>query len=822
MISNSPYIGIMGLIVFNFLYASIGSISGQIVDMDTHQPLPGANIILENTELGAAADLNGFFKINNIPSGSYTISVSMIGYATISRANINIYSNRQTPLIFYLLPQAIKRNEIIVQSNYFGRAKDGIVSTQTIDREEIRSDPVGIYDVQMMIHNLPSLVTATDQSNEIIVRGGGPGENLFIMDHLEIPNPNHFGDVATGGGPVNILNTEFVERIDFFAGGFPSRYGDKQSSVMDIKLREGDYSKFELDLEISMAGFGFLAEGPILGGKGSYISSYRKSFLKYFIRSAGLTSVPEYWNTQHKLTYNFNDKNKLIFNAVGGSDQVNIEGEDRPELKGAENINYNGSQYTTGLTYKSLFSSKGYLLFSIGKTMSNWNANAYEINNGVQNYFFERDNIESDIFIKGDLTYKYTPNIEFSFGFNSKYGQYNMLETLKPDTVYQYHYTDLDEKSIENLDNYNNYYDLISDYPNYIEQLDNYEITDTILINNGFENDNHGGIGKYAGYVQLKYNWNALNLTNGIRYDYVPYNNTSKLSPRFGASLSLTPITKINIAFGQYYQTPYYWIFINPENQTRLKHSFSEQLVVGIEHYFKSDIKMSLEIYTKDYFNKPIPKSNITEEKYDNFLGFIDNGEGRAKGVELFLQKKFTNKWHGTFSYSYAIADMKDYRVEKNGYFPSDYDRRHGFTLVGGYKIKFREFDWYIKIKESKIFPLIAWLPIMLSDNLEISFRYRYAGGLPYTSKKYNFQAREWYVDSNQDINDNRYDYYSRLDLMILRRFNFKNINITTFLDLQNIFNRSNEWEKIYLEDGTYTMSYQYKQTPIMGIIIEF
>ena len=128
---------------------------------------------------------------------------------------------------------------------------------------------------------------------------------------------------------------------------------------------------------------------------------------------------------------------------------MNIEGEDRPELKGAENINYNGSQYTTGLTYKSLFSSKGYLLFSIGKTMSNWNANAYEINNGVQNYFFERDNIESDIFIKGDLTYKYTPNIEFSFGFNSKYGQYNMLETLKPDTVYQ-------QSNFEMLENISN------------------------------------------------------------------------------------------------------------------------------------------------------------------------------------------------------------------------------------------------------------------------------------------------------------------------------------------------------------------------------
>ena len=197
------------------------------------------------------------------------------------------------------------------------------------------------------------------------------------MDHLEIPNPNHFGEVATGGGPVNILNTEFVERIDFFAGGFSSRYGDKQSSVMDIKLREGNYDNFELDAELSMGGFGFLAEGPILGKKGSYISSYRKSFLKYFIKSAGLTSIPEYWNTQHKITYNFNDKNKLSLNIVGGSDKINIEGEDRPELQGAENVNYMGYQYTAGLTYKSLFSSKGYFILSMGKTINSWDCLLY-------------------------------------------------------------------------------------------------------------------------------------------------------------------------------------------------------------------------------------------------------------------------------------------------------------------------------------------------------------------------------------------------------------------------------------------------------------
>jgi outer membrane receptor for ferrienterochelin and colicin len=190
----------------------------------------------------------------------------MIGYSSISRANVNIYSHTQTTLKFHLNPASLEGDVVTVRAGFFEKAKDGIVSTQTIDIEEIRSDPIGNYDIQMMMHSLPSVITATDQNNEIIVRGGGPGENLFIMDHLEIPNPNHFGEVGSGGGPINILNTEFVDRIDFFAGGFPARYGDKQSSVMDISLREGSYDQFNMNLEMTMAGVGFLTEGPFAHG----------------------------------------------------------------------------------------------------------------------------------------------------------------------------------------------------------------------------------------------------------------------------------------------------------------------------------------------------------------------------------------------------------------------------------------------------------------------------------------------------------------------------------------------------------------------------
>ena len=433
--------------------SSIGSITGLVIDADTHQPLIGANVMLLETELGCASNTDGKCSVANISVGSYTILVSMIGYESVSRANVNIYSQRQTPLKFYLHTAALQGETVKVTAGFFEKAKDGIVSTQTFGIEEIRSDPIGAYDIQMMVHALPSVVTATDQNNEIIVRGGGPGENLFIMDNLEIPNPNHFGEVGTSGGPVSILNTEFVERIDFFAGGFPARYGDKQSSVMDISLREGNYNNFETELELSMGGAGFLAEGPIANGKGSYIASFRQAFLKYIIKSAGLTAIPEYWNSQIKAVYNLDSRNKLIFNAVGGSDEVEIVDESRPDMKGAENLDYSGYQYTTGVTYKSLFSKKGYSLFTIGKTTSNWVVDVYNLNGGLRDTYFTRDNIESDNFIKGDVVYKHSPILEFSAGVNVKYGQYNMLEDLKPDTIYYYQYENLSEKDTT-LDDY--------------------------------------------------------------------------------------------------------------------------------------------------------------------------------------------------------------------------------------------------------------------------------------------------------------------------------------------------------------------------------
>ena len=801
--------------------SSIGSISGTIVDSDTHQPLPGANIILIDTDLGVSTDINGKFLLNNIPVGSYSVSASMIGYESQSRANINIYSNRQTPINFYLSSVILEADVIKVTAGFFEKAKDGIVSTQTIGIEEIRSDPIGSYDIQMMVHSLPSVVTATDQNNEIIVRGGGPGENLFVVDHLEIPNPNHFGQVGTGGGPVNILNTEFVERIDFFAGAFPARYGDKQSSVMDIHLREGNYYNNNLDFELSMAGVGFLIEGPITN-KSSYISSYRKSFLKYIIKSAGLTSIPEYWNTQHKLTYNLNSRNKLIFNFIAGNDHISIRDENRPDLKGAENLGYFGHQYTFGLTHKSLFSKKGYYLISFGKTLNSSNASVYKNKETKIDTFFQRNNIESDSFIKWDLVYKFSPKLEFSIGVNTKYGEYKIDEKLAPDTLFTFNYINLTNQQQYELNNYDNYFDLIDNIPHYNEILEYNRQENYSRINQGYINQNSNSLWKYAGYAQIKIILKYVSITSGLRYDNVPYNKTSQFSIRNGLSIPITSLTKLNGSFGQYFQTPNYWILMNPNNDSILKHTYTNQFVLGLEHYFNNDTKGTLELYKKSYFNRPIQISKISKDNLDNLLGFTDIGEGNAHGIELYIQKKFASKWYGTMSYSYSKSNAKEYRQDKDGFYPWDFDIGNSLTIVGGYKFNFTEYNWYNNLKQTLLFKYLSFIPFMISDHLEISMRYRFSEGLPYTPKKFDFIHRKWYTDPNQNLNSERYGSYRRFDIMILRKFNLKNINITTFLDLQNVMNRNNDWELIYMDNGTYEMSYQYKQIPVGGIIIEF
>ncbi len=174
-----------------------GTISGTVFDAATRFPLAGANIVIRGTELGAACDLNGTFVVTGVPVGAYSVEASMVGYEPQVRTGVDVNPSRTAELSFQLRQATISVGEVKVRAERFPRVKDAPVSERSFSTEEIQSEPGGAADIQRVVQVMPAVVSGGDQNNEIVVRGGSPQENLFLLDDIEIPFPNHFGTPHT-------------------------------------------------------------------------------------------------------------------------------------------------------------------------------------------------------------------------------------------------------------------------------------------------------------------------------------------------------------------------------------------------------------------------------------------------------------------------------------------------------------------------------------------------------------------------------------------------------------------------------------------------
>ncbi|MFC1535565.1 TonB-dependent receptor domain-containing protein [Candidatus Neomarinimicrobiota bacterium] len=796
-----------------------GSLTGYVVDIGTAQPLVGANILIEDTELGAASDPKGHFNIPGVPVGSYTVRVEMMGYKPQARANVHIVPLRETVLRIALEVAILEGDVVVVTGRFFERARDAVVSARTVDAEEIRSDPAGAYDIQRMMEALPAVVLGSDQHNEIIVRGGGVGENLFIMDHLEIPNPNHFGEPGSSGGAINVINTDFIDRIDFYAGAFPARYGERLSSVMDISLREGNRQRFQSQVEASMAGFGAVTEGPLAKGHGSFLGSYRKSFLDLVIQDVGITAVPHFTNWQGKVVLDLGAVSKLIFNVLGGEDNIDLEGSTVPQTHGIDNVLADGNQFTGGMTLKTLLSANGNGLLSFGRNSS---AMRYKLFNYLpdssEQIIYDLDDVLSDWMLKGDLHYRFRSALELSVGFNHKWSRVNRNSVAGVDTLWTYRYGIRDQMPSRYVTD-EEYYELIVNNPDHIIMRD-----DTYLLaREGIVIDSAYTYMKSSVYGQIKWHpVNRLEIVMGLRHYRVSANHAANWSPRLGISYVLSDRSNLNLAFGRHFQVPSYFQLFN-NRKDLLRNMSTDQAVVGLEHLFAEDTRATLEIYYKRYNDLILEWAETTADTSDAYGGFANAGNGYSYGIELYLQKKFTRRWYGSFSYSRYLSLGEDPRNGFEGEFYSrSTDFRHLLTIVGGYKVKFMEMPSYIHLKQKPWWVLFAWLPILPADELEVSFRYRSVGGRPYTPKVYNATVRRWYHPTGQELNGERLPSYQRFDIMVLRRFYFRKMSLVTFVDIQNVFDRDNPWDIVYYPDGTKTTALQYRQFPVGGITLEF
>ena len=197
-----------------------GTITGNVRDLDSKQPIAGANVILLGTKQGATTDLEGNFKITGVPVNVYRVKASIIGYASVTKTDIEVMMSKPAYVDFDLNEEPIQLNDITVKSEYFTKTPSEPISTTSFGYEEIRRSPGGFEDVVRALSVLPGVAQADAGRNDLIVRGGAPSENLYIVDGMEIPNINHFGTQGAAGGPLSYINLDFVKETSFSSGGF--------------------------------------------------------------------------------------------------------------------------------------------------------------------------------------------------------------------------------------------------------------------------------------------------------------------------------------------------------------------------------------------------------------------------------------------------------------------------------------------------------------------------------------------------------------------------------------------------------------------------
>ncbi len=755
-----------------------GSIQGKVIDARTKEPLLGANVVVMDTQSGSSTDLDGKFMIRNVSVGTYRLRFDYIGYNSIIKTDIVVKTSKPAEVNVEMTEQALKGEEVTVTAGYFVEEQKIQPSSIGLSREEIRRFPGGFEDVVRTVSTLPGVaINSAGGRNDLLVRGGGPSENLYLVNNIEIPNINHFGTQGSGSGSLSFINLDLVDDVTFSTGGFGAQFGDKMSSVLALKMLESESKGIETKVTVAATQYGMNLQTPI-SSKGSLILSARKSYLDLIFKASGLPFVPVYTDFNIIGQYNLSPKDKIFVLGLSAIDRVDRDqSTDKNRVFNAGLMDNTQYQGITGANYRRLLDN-GYLDVTLNVNLARYRFN--QIDEFEREYFrSESDEWE----FNGKLQHYWV--ISKTAGLRSGVSVKNFVNestTTFGDTIYDRNGNRLPLT-------------VLGINPR------------TILNANGQ---------KYAGFME--FDWlvfSNLNLNIGFRSDYYRFINTPLyLSPRISLKYNINEINSLRFSSGIYYQSPSYVWVVNPLNKD-LKALQNRMSIIGWDYLLRSDLRFSVEGFYKDYRDLPtgtIPGVNdhivITNTgtgyggREDDFQSFglfpmTSSGRGRAFGLEFLLQKKYSEiPLYGLLSFSYNNTEV----TAANGKtYPGQYDQRMIFNLSGGY---------------------------IFNSRWEVAAKFRYFTGIPYTPV---YRPMENPLQSGVIQNVPEEYLYSRLsaghhlDVRIDRYFSLGKRTLIVYLDVQNVYNykipqrpRYDFWTQEIIRNS------QIGILPSIGISLEF
>jgi hypothetical protein len=786
------FIFIILLFALNELFAQTGTIRGRIYNEKSNEPVPFANIVIFGTNIGSTSDLDGNFLFTGVQPGFIRLQASAVGFERRITEEFQVTNARNSIIDVPMREIDLQLQEVIVEAPIFQRKDESPVSLRRLGISEIERSPGSNRDISRVIQSLPGVAFTPSFRNDVIIRGGGPNENRFYLDGVEIPNLNHFATQGASGGPVGIINVDFIREVEMYSSAFPASRGNALSSVFEFRQVRGDSEKFNYRGTVGASDLALTVDGPLTANS-SMILSLRRSYLQFLFSVIGLPFLPTYNDYQFKIDSRLSQNSELTIIGLGALDQFKLnldanETENQRFILDYLPVNEQWN-YTTGIVYRR-FRSNGFERYVLSRNMLRNMAYKYPDNDDTRPRSFDYTSDE----IENKLRYERTMDAggyRLSFGAGGEYARY-----------------------------------LTSRY----QQI--------FLLNRPviFDNNSSLDIFKWSIFGQVTRNVlsDKMTLSFGVRTDANNYSSSmsspfQQLSPRISASYKLRENFTINASTGRYFQLPAYTTlgFRDTDGQlanknNNLRYLAVNHYVAGIELLPTQRTLLTLEGFLKTYDRYPLSVADgvpIGSKPVDfGVFGFeevLSTSTGRSYGMELLYREQRIRNLNVILSYTLVRSE---FRTDAGEYIPSAWDNRHLINLTS---------------------------TLNLPRNWNIGGKWRYSGGSPYTPFDLETSTRtvawdlqrQGYPDYS-NFNSLRLKPFHQLDMRIDKQFFFPSFSMMFYLDIQNVYNFQAELapnlqrveDASPFTDGSGIERYQLKLIPntagtvlpTIGIMFEF
>ena len=771
------------------------TLSGFITDKNSGETIVGANVYCPELKIGVTSNSYGFYSLT-LPEKDYTILFSFIGYE-VQKKDINLIKNTSHNIEFEF--SSVNINEVIISSD-----KSIVEKTQSsvieVPIEQIKTIPalLGEVDVLKSIQLLPG-VQSSEGTSGFYVRGGGPDQNLILLDGVTVYNASHIG------GLFSVFNADAIKSVRLTKGGFPARFGGRLSSVLQIDMKEGNMKKFEGDATIGLISSKLTLEGPIIRDKTSFIVAARRTYADLFAKpfmSENTDLTLYFYDLNAKINHKLSMKDRLYLSAYLGDDSFGINYYENYKSEndvGQENLNF-GLGYgniTSTLRWNHLFSNK--LFSNTTLTYSRYNfhtdfgvsaTQSTSLGNENTNIDFGYTSGIEDLGARIDFDYSPNPNQDIKFGTSYTYHQFCPGETsLNINANYADSTPDFSLDTFLNFSANTNVHELFF----YIEN--NIKFTQRLKAN----------IGMHIGYYSLA---NNSTTTNESLFTKINDKNNYSFQPRISARYLLTDDFSVKLSYAQMQQNIHLLsnssvgfpsdIWVPAIEQ--VPSQSSEQLAGGVSTQFKNgQFELSLEGYYKtmeDLIAYKAGYSNLSST--ESWVNAIETGgKGKSYGAEVFLQRK-KGKTTGWIGYTLSWTKRSFENINFGEWYSYKFDRRHDFSFVLSHKFS-NNFD--------------IGLTWVYGTGNAINFPQGVYFGMPEYDRGYGFVD---IVESYGERNSTRLPAFHRLDVGINMHKIRSNWKRTWSVGAYNLYNRKNPWFAYLSYENNNRVARQVSLFPII------